>query len=68
MGNLINFNIFGPNLKIEIRGQNVNFKKLRGQIIIFEKFEGPICNFLEIYWGQFEIFWKFEDQNAKYEK
>jgi len=35
----------GPNLKIEIRGQFVNFKILRGQIIIIENFEGPICNF-----------------------
>jgi len=43
-------------------GQFVN---LSGQIIIFENFEGPICNSLEIYWGQFE---KFEDQNIKFEK
>ena len=41
---------------------------MRGQIIVFEKIEGPICNFLEIYWGQFEIFGKFEDQNANFEK
>jgi len=26
----INFNFFGPNLKIEIRGQFVNFKKFEG--------------------------------------
>jgi len=31
----INFKFRGPNLKIEIRGQFVNFKKIRGQIIIF---------------------------------
>jgi len=41
----INFNFFWPNLKIEIRGQFVNFKYLRGQNIIFKNFEGPICNF-----------------------
>jgi len=34
----INFNFLGPNLKIKIWGQFVNFKKLRGQIIIFENF------------------------------
>jgi len=47
-------------LKIEIRGQFVNFKNLRGQIIVFVNFEGPNCNFLEIYWGQIENFGKFE--------
>jgi len=64
----INFNFLGPNLKIKIWGQYVNFKQFEGQIIIFENFEGPICNFLEIYCGQIEIFEKFEDQNANFEK
>ena len=52
-------------LKIEIRGQFVNFKIFRGQIIIYEKFKGSIYNFLEIYWGQIE---NFEDPNAKFER
>jgi len=41
---------------------------LRGQIIIFEKIKGPICNFLEIFWVQIEIFGKFEDQYENFEK
>ena len=41
----VNFNFFGPNLKIEISDQFVNYKILRGQIIIFEKIEGSIYNF-----------------------
>jgi len=35
-GTFINFKFFGSNLKIEIRGQFVNFKK----------FEGSVYNFL----------------------
>jgi len=41
----INFNFFGQNLKIEIRGQFVNCKNLMGQFVIFLNFWGQIENF-----------------------
>jgi len=34
-GTFINFNFLGPNLKIEIRGQFVNFKKIEGSNYTF---------------------------------
>ena len=55
------------NFKI-VRGQNIIFEKLGGQFIIFEKFEGSLCNYLKIYWDQIENFGKFEDQNVKFEE
>ena len=42
------------NLEIEI---GVNLQILRGQFVISE-----------LFWGKFEIFEKFEDQNVKFEK
>jgi len=49
LGTFIKFNFFGPNSKIEIRDQFVNFRN----------FEGSNYNFWKKLRGQFIIFWKF---------
>jgi len=41
------FNFVGTNLKIEIRGQFVNFKKIEGSICNFLKFFGVKIKILE---------------------
>jgi len=64
LGNLYKFNFFVLNLKIEIRGQIVNFKKIEGSNYNFWKFWGANLQFFGSNWN----FWKIWGPKCKFWK